>query len=737
MSFVSTSHGNGYHAAAHSKRDAVVNQLTPESSPAHLSPCDRPDSTSRRSSPAPRLANKSGVFTLLTSNHVIDPTTTVVLTGQDLTISELQTIMKNGSRVQISSVARSAVQASVDALHAHLKADHCIYGVNTGFGASADSRTNKPDVLQAALLQMQHIGILPSLTAGNKNILKEEWVRGAMAIRINSLLRGHSGVRWEVLERLVGLLNNNAIPIVPLRGSISASGDLSPLSYIAGAVTGHPGIHCLIGPERKTVSSKEALASCDLQPVEFRAKEVLGLINGTSVSCAAATNVISETSFLAQMSQVLTAMAVEVSTGSAEPFDPWVATLTRPHPGQKEVAANIWYLLTDSTLARDRHPSEGEAEHVGLRQDRYPLRTAPQWIGPLLEDLDLAISQLGIECNSTTDNPLIDTSGSGFARIMHAGNFQAMHVTSSMEKTRSALQAIGKIIFQQLTEIVNYCTAPLPPNLASDTEPSLSYTMKAVDIAAAAYCSELGILAAGNVGSHVQCAEDRNQAVNSLALLSARQADEMTDVLTMLMSNYIYVLCQAVDLRVMTTTFLTALEALVSAETQCYFKGMVNKRELTNLCNKVFAHVKSRFEATMRDDAKLRFSDIFSTATSIIFDELSGDNIRPNTDMQQLLDCVRLWKMGLVHKALALYTNHRNEFVVQESPALETLGRTKALYQFVRRDLGVGIHKGRDELPTAETIEMDTTGAQITKIYQAMKDGRMEIVLVRMFADME
>jgi histidine ammonia-lyase len=116
------------------------------------------------SSPAPTLSNKSGVFTLLTSNHVIDPTATVMLTGQNLTISELQTIMKNGSRVQISSAARSAVQASVDALQAHLKAEHCIYGVNTGFGASADSRTNKPDVLQAALLQMQHIGILPCVS---------------------------------------------------------------------------------------------------------------------------------------------------------------------------------------------------------------------------------------------------------------------------------------------------------------------------------------------------------------------------------------------------------------------------------------------------------------------------------------------------------------------------------------------------------------------------------------------
>lgn len=721
--------------------------FTPAASPGRSPMEDHLKYHSHRSTPSPE-DGFSKVYTLLQSNHAADPDSLITLTGHDLTISQLQVIMKAGAKIEISTTARRSVQQSVDALAQHLKADHCIYGVNTGFGASADSRTKHPDILQAALLQMQHIGILPSMSSGNKNVMPEAWVRGAMAIRINSLLRGHSAVRWEVLERLVGLLNNNAIPCVPLRGSISASGDLSPLSYIAGAVCGHPGIYCFIGEDRATVTSREALAACGLQPVDFRAKEVLGLINGTSVSCSVATEVVSQASMLSQLSQALTAMAVEVAVGSAEPFDPWVAGVSRPHPGQKEVAGNIWYLLGGSSLARDRQPmaEDEDMEHVGLRQDRYPLRTSPQWLGPQVEDLDLAISQLGVECNSTTDNPLIDTTtptAGAYARIMHAGNFQAMHVTAAMEKTRSVLQNVGKLMFQQLTEMVNYCTSPLPPNLASDCDTSLSYTMKAVDIAAAAYCSELGVLAAGNVGGHVQCAEDRNQAVNSLALVSARQADEMNDVLSMLMANYVYVLCQAIDLRVMLLSFTEALETLVKNETQSYFKGMINKKELQKLGVKVFEHVKRRFDETMREDARARFADIFATATSIVLNALADNNPRPSNDPAAVFSAISLWKQNLVHKSLTLYRSHRDEFVTKDMPAADKLGRTRFLYEFVRRDLNVPMHRGQDDLPVklgeqpereAQTL---TTGAMITRIYEALQDGRMQAVVVKMFEGLQ
>jgi len=124
------------------------------------SPVTNRSPASRITSPAPE-EKLSSVYNLLHSNHTSDPTVTVNLTGHDLTISQLQSIMMAGTRVHIDSIAKRQVQASVEALQAHLKADHCIYGVNTGFGASADSRTKHPDILQAALLQMQHIGIIP------------------------------------------------------------------------------------------------------------------------------------------------------------------------------------------------------------------------------------------------------------------------------------------------------------------------------------------------------------------------------------------------------------------------------------------------------------------------------------------------------------------------------------------------------------------------------------------------
>jgi phenylalanine ammonia-lyase len=328
---------------------------------------------------------------------------------------------------------------------------------------------------------------------------------------------------------------------------------------------------------------------------------------------------------------------------------------------------------------------------------------------------------------------------------MHAGNFQAMHVTSSMEKTRSVLQNIGKLMFAQLTEITNYCTAPLPPNLASDTDPSLSYTMKAVDIAAAAYCSELGVLAAGNVGAHVQCAEDRNQAVNSLALISARQAEQMNEVLSMLMANYIYVLTQAVDLRIMLLTYAEKLEALVQAETATHFSRMINKRELGKVGKAAYNHVKKRFDETMREDCQGRFNDIFTTATCVPLEALSGDNLRPGTDPTEVMPAIAQWRAGLTVKARELYVRHRNSFV--EAPQGEVskwLGKTRGVYEFVRGELGVPMHRGREDLPgdlgegdevrEARTV---TTGEWITRIYSAVRDGRLAGVVGSVFVGLE
>jgi phenylalanine ammonia-lyase len=252
---------------------------------------------------------------------------------------------------------------------------------------------------------------------------------------------------------------------------------------------------------------------------------------------------------------------------------------------QVECAQNIWNLLHGSKLAQLHEDEVGlEDDRYLLRQDRYPLRTAPQFLGPQVEDILSALASITQECNSSkhlfpylppdlsfcyhhplpaTDNPLIEAE-TGVTH--HGGNFQAMAVTNAMEKTRLALHHIGKILFAQSTELCNpTMNNGLPPSLAA-TDPSLNYHGKGIDIATAAYVAELGYLA-NPVSTHIQSAEMHNQAVkyvlvslprsvspngvvanSSLALISARATVTSLDVLSMLIASYLYLLCQGIML---------------------------------------------------------------------------------------------------------------------------------------------------------------------------------------------
>ena len=306
-------------------------------------------------------------------------------------------------------------------------------------------------------------------------------------------------------------LQHNLTPVVPLRGSIFASGDLSPLSYIAGAITGNPDIY--VRTEKGIVSAEGALQQVSVSPITLGPKEGLGLINGTATSAAVASLALYETHHLAILSQILTSMALEALLGSVGNYDPFIARV-RPHEGQTESARAVRQFLQGSGLARGFGHDQDDRQSSGLlyHQDRYALRTASQWIGPQIEDLTLAHRQITTELNSTTDNPLVDVIGE---TTHHGGNFQAVSITSAIEKIRLSLQMIGKLLFAQCSELINpMLNNGLPPNLAAD-EPSLSYTMKGVDIGMASYMSELAFLA-NPVSSHVQSAEMHNQALNSL-----------------------------------------------------------------------------------------------------------------------------------------------------------------------------------------------------------------------------
>ncbi|WQF90184.1 Putative aromatic amino acid lyase, L-Aspartase, fumarase/histidase [Colletotrichum destructivum] len=551
------------------------------------------------------------MFTRLVLSQRHDPSSSteapLLVNGGDLTIAGVVAVSRHLAPIELTSASINAIEACSKIIPEKIDKGDVIYGVNTGFGGSADARSNDVERVQQSLISHLTCGIVSDarqkkLALTNKaysrqnpttnghsshsngeeaahpatngktcngtkrqwfsgesrsalplndplaaTCMPESWARASMLVRLNSLAGGASGIRVDIAESLKNLLNKDVVPRIPVRGSISASGDLSALAWIGALMQGKTCATAFSGPRnvegtaaRRVMRADLALSEAGIAPVSLHAKEGLAIVNGTSVSAGVAALAAYESLNLAALSQVLTAMSVEALRGSDESFEPFIARI-RPHPGQVDSARNIKAFLNGSRLL-NRHDSRDAAT---LRQDRYSLRTASQWIGPVLEDFCLAYQQLTVELNSVTDNPLIDVET---GRVFHGGNFQARAVTSAVEKLRQGLQTIGRMLFTQCTEMINPATSwGLPPNLCSE-DPNDSFLFKGLDVVIAALTSELGFLA-NPVGSHVQTAEMGNQSLNSLALVSARYTLDAVDVLSQIASAHLLAVCQALDLR--------------------------------------------------------------------------------------------------------------------------------------------------------------------------------------------
>lgn len=670
--------------------------------------------------------------------------------------------------------------ASVDFLASKLAAGKVIYGVNTGFGGSADTRTQDFHRLQSALVQHLNVGILLPADKGQSTSTKSGGgaadvdlllrshalppavVRAMMLVRSNSLARGHSAVRIEVVESLLYLLVANMTPVVPLRGSISASGDLSPLSYVAGILEGNPGVfvRCqeedtlkshngevgpLPGCSVRYLSADKALQAASLAPVRLQAKEGLGITNGTAPSAAAASLAVHMANQMAVWTQLLTAMGTEALLGTTNNYDPFISR-TRPHRGQGEAAANIRRFLYGSVLS----PGKTEPARAGLAQDRYALRTAPQWIGPQLEDLALATLQVTTELNATTDNPLIDVGSDGQSAggaVHHGGNFQAMAVTSAMEKTLTALQNLGRLLYAQGTELIdNARNRGLPPNLSPD-DPSTSFLCKGFDVNMAAYQAELAYLARP-VSGHVQVAEMANQSVNSMALVAARYALEAGEVVGLMVATYVYILCQALDLRCMQREFrATASESLFKVIKDTFSSSQHNPVQLTNLADNVMPQLLNRWDELSHLDLQARGETAARDTTGAVLTGFVSLSL-------SLPDGMTLLKFQ-GHAAACMVTTYaktRGLFFTEPAPASAYLSPASCVvYEYVRLELNIPLNRGIDDHPTlvaekhAATADghvnghhmnghangakdADRTrilGTMASEIYMAVRDGRL------------
>jgi phenylalanine ammonia-lyase len=561
--------------------------------------------------------------------------------------------------------------------------------------------------------------------------MPESWVRAMMLIRLNSLVSGASGVRLATIETMFQLLRQNIIPLVPMRGSISASGDLSPLSYIGSTVQGKPNVLVMAGEEdnRQVSRADTAMAAKSIPKIHLGPKEGLAIVNGTAASTSVGALAMHEVMCQAALAQILTAMSVEALLGTDESFDPFFSKV-RPHPGQIDTANTIHGLLRGSSLVQRGDGSEQSS----LRQDRYSIRTAPQWTGPILEDLHLAHTQVTTELNSVTDNPLIDTSSSS-SRTIHGGNFQAKSITSAMDKLRLGVQSLGKMLFAQCTELINPATnRGLPPNLVVD-EPSESYVFKGTDIMVAALVSELGFLA-NPVGTHVQSAEMGNQSLNSLALISARYALDAVAVQTQLSSAHLVALCQALDLRAMQARFLSQLEPDLQS---IFFRTlpasvfsldndddgiMLQKKHWA----KTWSHVTRALSSpnSTASNTAPRFASAISGASASLLPNL-------NPADPSALAHLQTWSAAATAWAVDAFRANRDMYFANPdaTPYLGEAART--MYKFVRRELGVPfIRNDTIATPRGEALEGEeavharpgiSMGDVVTKVYRSQRCG--------------
>jgi phenylalanine ammonia-lyase len=439
-----------------------------------------------------------------------------------LTLEDVAAVARDHRPVTLPDSARRQIALGRRRLEEALARGERIYGVNTGIGGNVriSLAADEIDQLQANLVRQ--------IACATGQPLPADVVRAAALLRIATFLPGASGVRQEIVDGLIALLNRGVTPIVPRYGSVGASGDLMPSAYLARVLVGEGEAEF----EGRRLPALEALHAAGIAPLRFASKEALALMNGTTFMTAVAALLHADAFAILRALLGAVALAVEATQSPALPFEPWVHE-RKGHPGQIATAAYLRAMLAGSGYTRE---SGG--------QSCYSLRCPPQGLGQVWEALEEGRAPIEREINSLNDNPLIDPDTGA---LYKAGNFYGGHISRLLDSWKLDLAAManwGNAVMALLLD--DRFSQGLPPNLSPT--PGVNSGFKGMQLSVTSLCCAVRQMASPS-SIHSLPTENYNQDVVSLGMHSAVTALDATECVRNLTAMLLLAAAQAIDLR--------------------------------------------------------------------------------------------------------------------------------------------------------------------------------------------
>jgi histidine ammonia-lyase len=460
--------------------------------------------------------------------------TEITIGEQDLSLRDIIDVARGKSRVKISSRSQFTgnIKQSHEKLMTALEKGAPVYGVNTGYGKSCGKRMAMEVAIRNGFNLIKFHG------CGTGEPIGIPETRAAILTRILCFSRGYSGVTMDLIMLLAEFLNRGIIPVVPCEGSVGASGDLTPMSYVAAALMGEGEVYY----QGKRVPAAEALKREGIAPYSFTPKEPLAIMNGTSTMTGISAIVIDRARKIMNASVSATALSIHALMGNAHHYDPIIAR-AKPHPGQEYIARKIAGLL----YTREDQ-GKLEANALETLQDPYSIRCSPQILGVLFDALEWITRWVEIEANSANDNPLVDPETGA---VLMGGNFYGGHIVFAMDSLKSALASAADMSDRQVALMVDpHVNRGLPADLVRAPKDEILYNhgFKAMSIASSSLTAE-ALKATMPASSFSRSTESHNQDKVSMGTIGARDAARICELAEKTSAIHLLVAAQACEIR--------------------------------------------------------------------------------------------------------------------------------------------------------------------------------------------